>query len=147
MKKHILFPVLLLAAVMPFVSCELETSDNGDLDGFWHLVQADTLATSGVRDMRKERIYWSFQCDLLKVDDKTGNNKSILLRFDHSGGKMTLSEPYIYDRSSGDIKLEDAELLRPFGINDMTETFDMIHLSGSHMIMESPVLRLSFKKM
>ena len=32
-------------------SCEIETSHNGDLDGFWHLTGVDTLATGGKRDL------------------------------------------------------------------------------------------------
>ena len=88
MRKYILFPLILFVAVLPFVACELETSDNGDLDGFWHLVRIDTLATQGTCDMKQERIFWSFQKDLLKVDDKTGGNSSILLRFNHSGGNL-----------------------------------------------------------
>lgn len=147
MKRHTLYALLLAAAILPFISCELETSDNGDLDGFWHLTRIDTLATQGTRDMKQERIFWSFQKDLLKVDDKTGENSSILLRFNHSGGNLTLSDPYIYDREAGDIKLDDVEPLRPFGINALTETFTTTSLSGSHMTLESPMLRLSFKKM
>ncbi|WP_288318172.1 lipocalin-like domain-containing protein [Xylanibacter caecicola] len=147
MKKYILFPLILFAGILPFVSCELETSDNGDLDGFWHLVRIDTLDTQGTCDMKQERIFWSFQKDLLHVDDKTGMNSSILLRFNHSSGSLTLSDPYIYDRGAGDIKLEDVSMLYPFGINAMEEKFNMIHLSSNHMIIESPMLRLSFKKM
>lgn len=147
MRKYILFPAMLFMAVLPFVSCELETSDNGDLDGMWFLTQVDTIATSGVRDMSDERIYWSFQHNLMKVDDKTGTNSSILLRFDRADGNMTLSDPYIDDRGSGDVKLEDVDALRPFGINDIPETFKMAHLSGRHMTIESPVLRLWFRKL
>ncbi|MFA4047370.1 lipocalin-like domain-containing protein [Prevotella sp. PCHR] len=147
MKKYILFPLILFAGILPFVSCELETSDNGDLDGFWHLVRIDTLDTQGTCDMKQERIFWSFQKNLLHVDDKTGMNSSILLRFNHSSGSLTLSDPYIYDRGAGDIKLEDVSLLYPFGINSLTETFDVESLSSSRMTIASPVLRLSFKKM
>jgi hypothetical protein len=46
MKKII--GVLSLAVMMlTLSSCEVETSQNGDLDGFWHLEQVDTLATGG----------------------------------------------------------------------------------------------------
>ena len=40
---------ILFFAVLVFTlsSCEIETSQNGDLDGFWHLEQVDTLATGG----------------------------------------------------------------------------------------------------
>ena len=33
------------------VACDVETSDNGRLDGYWHLTGVDTLATSGHRDV------------------------------------------------------------------------------------------------
>lgn len=47
MKKII--GVLSLAVMMlTLSSCEVETSQNGDLDGFWHLEQVDTLATGGL---------------------------------------------------------------------------------------------------
>ena len=46
MKKII--GVLSLAVMMlTLSSCEVETSQNGDLDGFWHLEEVGTLATGG----------------------------------------------------------------------------------------------------
>lgn len=147
MKKYIYIIALTTIAALSAVSCDIETSDNGDLDGFWHLVQVDTLETSGTCNMKQARIFWSFQCDILKLDDKTGNNLSIIMRFNHNNNQMTLTDPYIYNREAGDIKLEDSNMLRPFGINAMSETFNVLHLSGSNMIIESPMLRLNFKKM
>lgn len=147
MKKYIYLITLAVVAAMSATSCDLETSDNGDLDGFWHLVQVDTLDTGGTCNMKEARIYWSFQCDVLKLDDKTERNRSIIMRFDNRGEQMTLFDPYIYDRGAGDIKLEDINMLRPFGINAMSETFNVSHLSSHNMIIESPMLRLSFKKM
>ena len=43
----------ILTTALTLASCELETSDNGKFDGFWHLERVDTLATGGSlnRDM------------------------------------------------------------------------------------------------
>ena len=37
----------ILTTALALASCELETSDNGKFDGFWHLERVDTLATGG----------------------------------------------------------------------------------------------------
>lgn len=80
-------------------SCELETSNNGDLDGMWHLVRVDTLSTSGVKYMEDDKIYWLFQFKLLQLEDKTGNKVSLLMRFEHKDNILRLYDPYIYDRT------------------------------------------------
>ena len=72
--------------IFSFTSCELETSGNGDLDGFWHLVQVDTLQTGGVNDTSKELFFWSFQVNLLELSDHTYANAIYMAR---GSGKET----------------------------------------------------------
>ena len=55
MKKLFYFFITLLPLL---TSCELETSDNGDFDGFWHLVSVDTLANAQHQDLSQKRIFW-----------------------------------------------------------------------------------------
>ena len=44
--------IYLIAAIsLVLSSCTLETSDNGDFDGFWHLERVDTLATGNYLDL------------------------------------------------------------------------------------------------
>lgn len=136
-----------IAAVMSLCSCEIETSGNGELDGMWHLVSVDTLATSGVRDMTSDRIYWSFQNKLLELDDKTGANNSVLYRFEFSDGTLKLYDPYIYDRENGDKPFTNIIMLSPFGVNELEEDFTVESFSGSKMILRSDELRLKFRKM
>ena len=50
--------VYILALCTFLVSCELETSGNKELDGYWQMCQVDTLATDGVTDTREALIYW-----------------------------------------------------------------------------------------
>ncbi len=71
---------LSLAAIM-FAACSVETSDNGKLDGMWHLTQIDTLATGGTNDKSNEKIYWMFQFNLLHMVDKYSYDKGFLFRF------------------------------------------------------------------
>ncbi len=51
--------IFVLTICMALVACDIETSGNGDLDGFWQLRQVDTLATEGTTDMRQSMIYWA----------------------------------------------------------------------------------------
>lgn len=46
--------IYLIAAICLVVnSCTIETSDNGDFDGFWHLERVDTLATGNYLDLSR----------------------------------------------------------------------------------------------
>ena len=145
-RKYTAVTVIAVCAAVAMGSCQLETSGNGDLDGMWHLVRVDTLATSGSADMGSEKIYWSFQMRLLQLDDKAQRYHSILFRFDHSGGMLRLYNPYVYDRENGDYILTDVEMLLPFGINSLDEVFTVESLKNGKMILRGDELRLSFVK-
>ena len=56
-----------IALSMLFTACgiDFEGSDNGKLDGFWHLEKVDTLATGGVTD---------YSCFFLRISDFAKNN-------------------------------------------------------------------------
>lgn len=148
MKRLIYIFMTAVVIALTAVSCDIETSGNGKLDGMWHLRSVDTLATAGTYDMTGERIYWSFQHDLMVADDKTGANLSLLFRFKHAEGRLLLSTPYIYNREEGDEPMTEEHLpmLYPYGIHSIDEAYDVIKLSDSKMILQSETLRLSFKK-
>ncbi len=137
--KHFIFPLIACA----LASCELETSGNGGLDGYWHLEQVDTLATGGVTDLSEDYRFWAFQYRLLNV---SGYNNSYLLRFSHEGDSLFLSDPYVNDRKNGDIQLEDQEPLRPYGINGLTERFRIEQLKGTNMVLSNKTFKLRLKK-
>lgn len=139
--------VMVMALSVFMMSCEIETSDNGDLDGFWHLVRVDTLATGGVCDLSDGRVFWSVQADLLNVIDYDKSYKGYLLRFDYNDSSLHIFDPYADKRAEGDIKVEDPSVLSPLGINALDETFGIERLDGSRMTLSTERLRLSFKKM
>ena len=138
--KKLLFLVPLAAILC--LSCELETSDNGDLDGFWQLKQVDTLQ-GGTKDMRGSGVFWAVQTDLLEA--RIGGT-GVFFRFSNTGDSLFLSDPYVNNRDSSDIKLTDVARLHELGINELEERFRIMALDGSTMVLQSYMLRLHFRK-
>lgn len=145
-KTRYTFIIIATAILASLASCTLETSDAGDYDGFWHLTRMDTIATGGVNDMSKEKIFWSFQNKLMEADDKSGAHQSILMRYEQTKTQLTLNTPYAYDRDNGDKLLADSTLLLPYGINKTEEKFDVVTLKGGKMVLQSEKLKLTFKR-
>lgn len=135
--------------VFSFTSCELETSGNGDLDGFWHLVQVDTLQTGGVNDTSKELFFWSFQVNLLEFSDRSYHIPIYMARFNHENGQLKVTQPCLYNRDEGNemVTEENVKDISPYGLNALEETFRVEELSGSRMTLSNGTLRLYFKKM
>ncbi len=138
--------LMIIVACLAVTSCELDFSGNGDLDGFWQMTAADTVATGGTRDMGDRRIYWSVQKKLLEVRQIPENYYGIIFHFDHSGGRLVLREPYRNLRDSGDVKISDPAVLAPYGIHAIQDTFSVLELNSEKMILESKVLRLHFRR-
>ncbi len=154
MKTRNIIMAICMAATPLLGACTLETSDNGKLDGFWHLVQVDTLATGGIRDMAREKVFWGVQFKLIST--QMANGESCYFRFKHTGDSLIVNSPYwnhghesadsTSTAPSGDIPVTDASLLAPFGINSLEEHFYVEKLTGSRMILRSNLYRLNFKK-
>ena len=135
--------------VFSFTSCELETSGNGDLDGFWHLVQVDTLQTGGVKDTSKDLFFWSFQVNLLQFSDRSYHIPIYMARFNHENGQLKVTQPCLYNREEGNemVTEENVKDISPYGLNALEEIFRVEELSGSRMTLSNGTLRLYFKKM
>lgn len=147
MKKLIPICTLCFVLCTLLYSCKLETSDNGKLDGFWKLTRVDTLATAGVLDLTESGIFWSVQMNLLSVKDKYKDDaREILFRFEHKNGTLKLYEPYEGYQYTGDKAVEDVKKLEPFGINQLTETFNVETLNGEHLYLSTSKLRLYFTR-
>lgn len=137
-----IFTMLLMLA-----ACDIHTSNNGDLDGYWQLRSVDTLSSGMSCDMRDSMLFWSFQDNLLHVrDNKEEKLDKVFMRFTISDKVMTLTNPIIDLRDSSDLVLTDTTFLRHYGIHDMPETLKVVTLNSSTMILENRVLRLNFRK-
>lgn len=126
-------------------ACEIESHDNGKIDGFWHLEYIDTLETGGILDVSNEKLFWSVQVRLLEVSNRSKGSKFIF-SFRQADGSLYLSDPLVSNRGEGDIIVEDPSVLAPYGINSLEETFSVEALDGSKMILRSETLRLKLKK-
>lgn len=145
--KKIIYTLFISTLVLITTSCSwFETDNAGDFEGMWHLRSVENLGDGTTLDYSKQRIYWSFQKNLLQMEDKNGNITTLLWRFSHQEGKLIISKPYRYDRENGDELLENTELLEPYFIYNLEETFTIEHLGSGTMRLASPSVRMSFKK-
>ena len=148
MDKPILFITALLVSLC-LASCDLETSDNGKLDGFWHLERVDTLSTGGSHDKTADKVFWSFQVRLLQLQ---GGSSSFFFRFKQDGDSLTIFSPYTNEGheetlgDGGNKPVTDPNVLRDYGIDDLETHYKKEALDGSRMILRSRRLRLMFRK-
>lgn len=149
MKK--LFLLLIVSLPLLF-SCTLETSDNGDLDGYWHLVAVDTLTNSVTTDMSKQKVFWAFQKDLLQLLGSTDSEKELqefYLRFSYDKNMLRLSDIHLRDREKDDPQVDDftMPLIFVYGIMQQQEIFQVLKLNSKEMILQNATVRLQFEKM
>ncbi|WP_308232430.1 lipocalin-like domain-containing protein [Prevotella sp.] len=145
-----------LATPLLLVSCNVETSDNGPLDGFWHLERVDTLATGGSTDYHKGYVFWGVQKDLMYIKDSSnGSIGAYYLRFNQTHDSLHVTKIYLdhghednpNHEQGGDIPVEAIDNnLRQLGINALPEHFKKEALNANRMILSTEKLRLKFKK-
>lgn len=126
---------------------ELESSKNGKLDGYWHLELVDTLSTGGQLDLRQELRFWAIQGTIFELySPELEWGQYFVSHFTHENGTLTLHKIYFDRREEGDPPVENVDLLRPFGINQLEgEHFFVEELTGSKMTLRNDALRLTFK--
>lgn len=148
--KKILLAGFVAFIVMCMASCGdvFETSDNGKLDGYWHLTEIDTLNSGNVADMSEKRVFWAVQGKILNMYDADYDwGYGYMFRFNHTGSSLILSEPRINFRVASDSLVTDVNVIRRYGMCALSDTFDVERLSSSHMTLKGRRLRLLFRKM
>lgn len=145
-----------LATTLMLASCNVETSDNGPLDGFWHLEQVDTLATGGTTDYSLGYVFWGVQKDLIYIKDSSNSSVgAYYLRFSQTQDSLHITKIYLdhghednpNHEQGGDIPVETIDRnLRFLGLNALPEHFKKEAINGSRMILSTKKLRLKFKK-
>ena len=143
---------LIISVISLMTACHMESSENGHLDGFWHLVRVDTLSTDtlsivGTSDLSQDYFFWAFQFQLLSVRNTQKSPEEYFLRFQRQGDELVLSDPFQYVLQGKDAPVENIDLLRPFGINDQEERFRIVHLSSRRMTLQNKFLALTMQKL
>ena len=132
MKRFSLY--IIIGVALLFASCNKDNQDNGHLEGFWLMTEKQSGLT------------WSFQSKLLELRDVTDQHKDIVMSFEHKGGELRVYDPYFVERDSGDIRVTDEKFLIPYGISKTDETFQVIELSSSEMILGGTSGQIKFRK-
>lgn len=142
------FFIYIIGIGLLLTACDMESSDNGQLDGFWQMTsKTDQYAKCGAVDMRDSGITWAFQGKLLELRDVKKVHQDILGNFEHQGGTLSVSHFYLVDRDKGDILIDDAiSYLVPYGVGQSQEKFKVVELTSSEMILESERFLLKFRK-
>ena len=138
---------ILFAFMFCLSACELETSHNGKLDGWWLLTAVDTLQTGGHANAEAEQCTWAFQGRLLELRDVPGQLGDYLLSFAQHGDDLLLSHPYLSARDSGDIAVQTPQPLHPYGIQTLSEQFSITTINRQRMVLTSASLRLYFRRL
>ena len=144
---------LMVASAWSLSSCDLERSDNGDLDGYWHLESIDSLENGHTADFSKEYVFWGIEYKLISTRVTNTNQERLYLRFEQTSDSLKITQAYLdhghqdNGEDGGDIPVEEVtDDLRFYGINNLPEGFYKEALDGSKMILRSKTLRLKFKK-
>lgn len=129
-------------------SCELYTSHNGDLDGYWHLIGVDTLSTGGYLDMTERLVFWGIQTNLVEAVDHDNDptHYGYIFYFEKNDHSLRIFNAHKHDRPNGDIKLQDAAEIAPLGINSIDHVFEITYLNSDKMILVDEKLQLTFRK-
>lgn len=145
-----------LATTLLLASCNVETSDNGPLDGFWHLERVDTLVTGGATDYSSGYVFWGVQKDLIYIKDSSNSNVgAYYLRFNQTNDSLHITKIYLdhghednpNHEQGGDIPVEAIDRnLHLLGLNALPEHFKKEAINGNRMILSTEKLRLKFKK-
>ena len=142
MKRSLIYILSVVVALLVFQSCELETSDNGDLDGNWQLMQIDTIATGGSNNVKERQLFYAVQVRLLCLSAyNTDAESNLFFHFEHTADSLKLQSA-----SSDGHVMYPVSMLRPYGINKEQEAFKIMLLNSDRMQLRSDSLLLSFRK-
>lgn len=139
--------LIALGTLLLLTACDWETSDNGNLDGFWQMTDVDTLATGGHENVKEKALTWSFQGRIMEVRQATHKGTPIyIFKFSHEGDILKTYNPYLNDRDKEDPIVEDVKDINPFGFTALSQQFKVLQLSATWLVLQSNTLRLTFRK-
>lgn len=114
-------PLLLLTMMM--VGCEINSSDNGDLDNWWYLREVEQVNDNGTRSDEpqansgndsenyiEKKVFWSYIGNLMHTEGASAGR--YFYRFEQKGGTLRIYEPRHNNKSKGDPLLTETELTK-----------------------------------
>lgn len=131
MNRIFVLPFLLMSLLL-FTACQ-KADDNGELGGFWKLVESEDIATGAVNNFSEKNYFLAVQLDLMEFCTLVAN----YARFQHRGDSL-------YVQMIGDDL--PAGLLSIFGFQTAEQNFFVERLSDKRLVLRTLLSRLTFKK-
>lgn len=124
--------ILILLATATFIACQKE-DDNGDLGGFWKLLEIEEVNSTTPINVADESRFWCIQLDLLEI--RLSQYDRHYSRFQHVGDSLFVQT------------INDNTDLRAYGIyNNNNERYGVLHLNRKSMVLRSKYAKLTFRK-
>ena len=124
--------ILILLATATFIACQKE-DDNGDLGGFWKLLEIEEANSTTPINVADESRFWCIQLDLLEI--RLSRYDRHYSRFQHVGDSLFVQT------------INDNTDLSAYGIyNNSNERYGVLHLNSKSMVLRSKYAQLTFRK-
>ena len=124
--------ILILLATATFIACQKE-DDNGDLGGFWKLLEIEEVNSTTPINVADESRFWCIQLDLLEI--RLSQYDRHYSRFQHVGDSLFVQT------------INDNTDLSAYGIyNNSNERYGVLHLNSKSMVLRSKYAKLTFRK-
>lgn len=137
---------IILLILTTVCSCEIETYDNGKLDGYWKLCEIDSIRNGEKLKLSDKSIFWAIQAKFIVLQNNNEDREKIYLRFKHIGDSLITHSPMFYDKLNGNTIIKDDSELKIYGINNLNESFYIYQLKNNSLILKTKLLQLKFIK-
>lgn len=141
---------LLIAVVMAVAvaGCEFKEPIDDDIEGFWKLERFETNADGRMYECR--RIYYSITRYVVEVSEKQGPNGygTFIGRFGYKDGRTKVVMKDFKHRANTSDNGVSATVneLKPFGINSLETTFDVVVADGDNLVLRSDYATLQLTR-
>lgn len=141
---------LLIAVVMAVAvaGCEFKEPIDNDIEGFWKLERFETNADGRMYECR--RIYYSITRYVVEVSEKQGPNGygTFIGRFGYKDGRTKVVMKDFKHRANTSDNGVSATIneLKPFGINSLETTFDVVVADGDNLVLRSDYATLQLTR-
>lgn len=136
-RLHIIYIVTLL---LTLAACDNMRDDNGELGGMW---QMTTWRDTTTRDVRDSALYYSFQCELMKIQSfRRGGDGFFLAYFTATADSLVIRQVYQNKRGDHPVALDR---LQPYGV-PADGRFRIRRLTSDELILEATGRTLTFRK-
>lgn len=127
-----------LLGLLGMTSCEIDSTNNREIDGYWHLTAMDSISGGYTQDLSKEKLFWA-------IEGKLFNVSNLYLMTELKGDTLRLYKPYTETWTADSIR-NFVKSYRKYGINSLDERFLIENLSGKHLTVRDSILRIHFER-